>query len=314
VVPGGTVRAAVLSAGGLTAVLTDRGVVELWEPVSGEKRATFSDADQRGTALALSPDGRVIAFLSEDSRLRLGDVGTGEERMQLDVGRAVRSVAVSNDGGLIAVASDRFVTVWEVDGARRKEPLHRQELSARLVTFHPGGNAVAFAAKNSVRVQSLPDAGETSPVSVSGGAVTALAFNSQKDLLAAAGKNELKIWNTGTLEEVLSANLPGDPWALGFMRSGSCIALTSAGQLAQIWNAVDGTEVSSFLHDHDVKAATLSADGRFAATATTAGDLWIWKADVAWDQPSAKPQRNILRRFVDVFRGGKKRRQEKQSR
>jgi hypothetical protein len=89
--------------------------------------------------------------------------------------------------------------------------------------------------------------------------------------------------------------------------------------MAQIWNAAEETEVSGFLHGYDVEAAALSIDGRLAATATTAGDLWFWKADAGWDRPETpvaepangqpsnpqkgKPRKGVLRRFVDVFRG-----------
>jgi hypothetical protein len=68
-----------------------------------------------------------------------------------------------------------------------------------------------------------------------------------------------------------------------------------------------------------VEAAALSIDGRLAATATAAGDLWFWKADAAWDQPEnpvaepangqpsnqqrGKSRKGVFRRFVDVFRG-----------
>lgn len=315
VIPEGTVQAVVFSAAGeLTAVLTDKGVVEVWESESGKQRATFSAADKHSKALALSPSGNLLVFAGDDARLGLWDVDTRHEQLRLDEARAVRSLALSSDGGLLAAASDRFLTVWEIDGAGGKPPLQRQELSAHVVIFRPDGATVAVAVENSIHVQPLQQSGESSHLPMFDGGATALAFNSGRDVLSAAGQDGLKVWNSNTFEEVLSTKLPGDPFALGFTRSGHCVALTSTGQSAQIWDATVGAEVSSFLHNHDVKAAALTTDGRFAATATAAGDLWIWKADVAWDRPDSTPRKNdlhstprknILRRFMDVLRGKK---------
>jgi serine/threonine protein kinase len=322
VIPTGHVQAIVFNAAdNLAAVLTSKGIVEVWEPESGKKRATFSAADKRSKAIALSPDGSAIVFAGNDSRLSVWDVATGEEQLRLDVGRGVRSVAMSGDGGLLAVASDQFLTVWELDGARRKDPVHRLEYSAHLVSFRPDGRTVAVAGQDSLHVQPLQQSGAPSRLSMSDGGPTALAFAADKDMLAAAGNSGLTIWRGKTLEEILTAKLPSRALALGFTHSGDCVALTSTGPLAQIWNAAAETEVSAFLHGHDVEAAALSADGRLAATATAAGDLWFWKADASWDrpenpiadpandppssQPKSKPRKNVLRRFVDVFRGRK---------
>jgi WD40 repeat protein len=325
VIPEGTVQAIVFNAAGdLAAVLTSKGVAEVWEPESGEKRATFSGAGRGSQALALSSDARTIVFAGSDSRLRLWNIASGEEQLRLDAGSPVRSIAMSSNGGLLAAASDRFLTVWDIESARQSDPIHQQEYNARLVAFRPDGANVAVAGPDSVHVQRLQKSGAPSGSFAFNGETTALAFDPRKDLLAAAGKDGLEIWSSKTLEQVLTAKLPGPALALGFTRSGDCVALTSSGQLAQIWNAADGTEVSGFLHGYEVRAAALGPAGGIVATATTAGDLWFWKADPAWqglmepdpdpptppsaqkDPPTSrsesKPRKNVLRRFVDVFR------------
>jgi hypothetical protein len=198
------------------------------------------------------------------------------------------------------------------------------------VSFRPDGRTVAAAAQDTLHVQPLHPADAPARLSISDSVPTALAFAPAKDLLAAASGDGLTIWRGKTLEEIPKVTLPGRALALGFTRSGHCVALTASGQMAQIWNAAEETEVSGFLHGYDVEAAALSIDGRLAATATTAGDLWFWKADAAWDRPNneralpglerknpiadpangepsnqqkGKPRKGVFRRFVDVFRG-----------
>jgi serine/threonine-protein kinase len=322
VIPEAAVQAIVFNAtGDLAAVLTSKGRVEVWEPESGEKRATFSGAGKRSHALALSPDGGTLVFADSGSQLRLWNTATGEEQLRLDAGGAVRSVAMSGDGALLAAVSGRTLTVWDIASARQEAPIHHQEFHARLVAFRPDGAALAAADEAAVHVQPLRQPGEPARLQASEGGATVLAFDPESGVLAAAGSGVLTVWNSKTLEEVQSASLPGEAFALGFTRSGHCLALTSNGSFAQIWDSADRAEVSGFLHGYDVGASALSAGGRLAATATAAGDLWFWKADQAWDQPieppnglpqtqrksepQSKPRKNVFRRLADVFRGRK---------
>ena len=70
------------------------------------------------TALALSPDGRLLFAASRSLQLRCWSVESGEVLRSYRGHKApVADIAVDASGGLLATASaDRSVRVWDVDG------------------------------------------------------------------------------------------------------------------------------------------------------------------------------------------------------
>jgi WD40 repeat protein len=202
--------------------------------------------------------------------------------------------------------------VWDIHDPSALAERYRQSFGARAVALNPNGITVAAARQEGLYVESLDQLEETRRVHPFDG-VTAVAFNSKGNLLAAGGSEGLKVWNSYTFEEIRSTMPPGEILAVGFTGLGRCVVLASSGESALIWDATEEVPMSNFLHGYQVEAAVLSSDARLAATATSAGDLWIWEADDAWQRPVGRPKptnrkKNIFRRFVDVFRGGKKNR------
>src|SRR5262245_46022294 len=65
--------------------------------------------------LAFSPDGKALATLSQQGRLRLWEVATGKLLQQVEHQGNCTSVAFSPDGKTLAIAGfESIVTVWDV--------------------------------------------------------------------------------------------------------------------------------------------------------------------------------------------------------
>ena len=92
--------------------------VRLWEVTTGAEVWRHVDTDHATIALAVSPDGRVIAAGGSDGTIRLWDLDTRNELRKLVGHQApVLAVAFSPDGRrLISGSRDTTALVWDVAG------------------------------------------------------------------------------------------------------------------------------------------------------------------------------------------------------
>jgi WD40 repeat protein len=88
--------------------------VRLWDLEAGKEVRRMKGHTRWGHALAFSPDNRLLASGGYDGAVRLWDVRTGKELHRFDLPGTVADVAISADGRIAAVGSDRSVHVWRV--------------------------------------------------------------------------------------------------------------------------------------------------------------------------------------------------------
>ena len=96
------------------------GTVRIWDATDGTRRAELAGHTGGVSAVAFSPDGRLLATASWDNTARLWDGATGEHRATL-VGHTnwVSGVGFSAGGALLATASwDNTVRIWDTATAR----------------------------------------------------------------------------------------------------------------------------------------------------------------------------------------------------
>ena len=80
--------------------------VRLWDAATGQELKTLSGHTDSVSALAYSPDGKVIASGSGDNTVRLWDAATGQELKTLSGHTdSVSALAYSPDGKVIASGS-----------------------------------------------------------------------------------------------------------------------------------------------------------------------------------------------------------------
>jgi len=123
---------------------------------SGDTKIRFYDVktgkEARGSvdheglsALALSPDGSILASAGWNHAITLRDVATGNQirTWQAHVD-GIWSIAFSPDGKLIASAgSEGLVKVWDVQTGRPIDVLTGHEGMVQCVAFHPSGKLLA---------------------------------------------------------------------------------------------------------------------------------------------------------------------------
>jgi WD40 repeat protein len=124
------------------------GTVKLWEVATGKERQRIGRIKGGITFLAVSPDGRTVAWGS-GGPIRLHDLAAGRDVRLFDPPGAVDSVAFSPDGTILASANGNWtVTLWETATGKAIRTLRAQQnitTGSQAVAFSNDGKVLATA-------------------------------------------------------------------------------------------------------------------------------------------------------------------------
>ncbi len=121
------------------------GAVKLWDATTGRELATLYGTGAAVTGVAFSADSRRVVAGIEDGTVRLWDAESGREAGAVPrQPRPLRTLAISPDGGTLALASN-VVAVWDMTTSKESVRLDGTTGSVHALAFSADGSRLATA-------------------------------------------------------------------------------------------------------------------------------------------------------------------------
>ncbi|MEW2352871.1 serine/threonine-protein kinase [Spirillospora sp. NPDC029432] len=122
----------------------DRGAILIWDAAARRQVAVLRGPTEENVALALSPDGAVLAACGGSEEIQLWDPASrrATDRLTGHLGE-VRALAFAGDGTLASCAEDRTARLWDVASGRTTAVLTGATGNLTAVAISRDGRTVA---------------------------------------------------------------------------------------------------------------------------------------------------------------------------
>ncbi len=220
------------------------GVIRVFDLGMDEPKLTIPAHTTAVHALAVSPDGRLLASTAQERVVKVWNAQTGEHLTSLDGVRPSASVAFGFDGQTLAASARGGVRLYELATAQLKRELEHEEVNS--IAFSPDGKWLASGSggvfqgilQGEVRLWEV-ESGELKRTHKA--LTTSVAFTPDGKFLATGGsgdtQGDVRLWEvtTGNLRNTLFGH---GSWvvALAFSSDGTRLATGSLDKTAKLWD------------------------------------------------------------------------------
>lgn len=266
-----------------------------------EKKTLIGHSDEVWRA-EFSPDGTRVVTASDDATTALWDVASGE-RLAVWRGHryAVRAVAWSPDGKLIASAGHSGVIVRDADtGIQKWKSFHSG--SIWTLDFSPDGSSMVSASSDGTCAVWDVESGRSVKVYEPGAPSRVARFSPDGSLLAAGTSDgTIHIYEMDSRLSRALIHADGGVELLQFSESGDRLMTSDrdlGGKIVYVWNPHTAKQIAVLEHESPVTAAAMTNDGEVVVTGQENGRLTIWSVSDAGKQHVHEFGKRV--RFIDI--------------
>jgi WD40 repeat protein len=288
------VLSAVYAADGkhVTTVNAHGGVLR-WDLLNGTSAMLREAGADHLLCAAISPDGDVLAYATQDNELMLTQLDSDDSpRCLEDSNERTVALAFSNGGRtLVSASAGGTIGVWDTRTGTLTQRLPGRHGPVQSVAVAPDGASLVIAAANeAAQSVALNAEGPVQPVADSPMQTTAIAFSrDHKRLALGSAHGTVRLLRVGDQEN--SVVLRGHTfavWSIAFSPRSDVLATASWDGTIRLWDAATGRELGKFKkHDESVNVLVFAPDGESLISAGLDGRLNYWAPDVPAISPYA---------------------------
>ncbi len=259
----------------------------LWNPFTGEHKATLKGHQDSVNSVVFSPDGKTIASGSDDETIRFWNVASGELlRTFAGHGGGVSEVIYSPDGKvLISYGSDKMIHLWNAQSGEFMHTLNGHKGSISEILFSYDGKYFASGGGDGrIRLWELHTSHEKPTLEIE--ATSALhgfrtiTFSPTDSILVCSnyGDDEIQFWDVETGKLLKTIDSPEDTtYHLALSPDGKTLVNAGGDGTILFWDvATSKSKLTLTGYAEMFRDMAYSPDGSTLVTVSSGPSLRLW--------------------------------------
>jgi WD40 repeat protein len=234
-------------------------------------------------AVAVNPDGTLLAFGCDNNTVYLWDIASGTELKRFSgmSDQSINSLAFSPDGELLAAGSgDQSIYVWRIASGNRIKQLKKHTDDVMAIAFNPSGNHLASAAVDgSVYLWDLRMNEVILVLPGHSASINTVAFSPDGQYLATGSSDTtVWLWDISTGQRIVQLIGHSDSVsAVKFSPDGQSLASASWDKTVRVWALPSGQQLQRLSdHSDQINSIAFSPDGHTLAFGAMDMTIGLW--------------------------------------
>lgn len=261
----------------------------VWDAQSGQLVATlpglYTVSEVAGSDVTFSPDGSLLASVTVDEVIRLWDMQSLKNVVNMEGNDAnLLQIAFSPNGKqVVSVNSNGPVRLWDVRSGQNVRTFKDFGQDVTWVAFSPDGKSLATNVGNDVVIKDMESERVLATLTGHTDSVTSVAFSPDGQKLASGSADHtVRLWDVQSGQSL--ATLKGHSRTVrdvAFSRDGALLASGSLDGTARLWSMQSRQNLATFhnqwlIADVEVWSVTFSPDGKLLASSGQDGVIRLW--------------------------------------
>ncbi|MEO6391426.1 MAG: caspase family protein [Pyrinomonadaceae bacterium] len=253
--------------------------VEVWDLTSREPELKFSRPVEWANSVALSADGRILAWGGDDKKIGLWDMQAGSELTKFPQQvNGVKSVALTRDGKTLASCTYSEQTIlWDAATGRKLRTLVSDGMIG-TVAFAPDGMRLATGGFREVDIWETATGRKLQTLVLENQNANSVAFTADGKILASGNDDgTIILWETATGKKL--STLEGhtsEVTSVAFNPEGTILASGSLDYTTRLWDVRAAIELASLIAIDAQDWLVVTPDGLFDGTNAAWGRI-LWR-------------------------------------
>jgi len=265
-------------------ILAISKTVEIWDAATGAHVQTLEGKEMPSVGAAFfSPDSRMVVTAGlEDKVVRVWDVKTGAELLELPDDSPAWAVSISRDSRkIVAVSKDGVARIWDIGSGALLQRITTYTQTS-IADFSPDGRRLLVAAQNDAILFDVDSGTRIARLVGHQGQIHSAHYSPDGALIATASADKTaRVWDAESgAEKFTLRGHDNQVESVEFSPDGTKLVTGSLDGTAALWDVKSGTLIVIMRgHQDRVNSALFSPDGQFIATASGDGTARLWSTD-----------------------------------